>query len=80
MSCWHEPNSDNHQQRSSRIEERQASPTLRRRELGSRLRHLRMAQGKTAEDVAQALMVSATKITRLETGARGVNMREIRDL
>jgi len=39
-----------------------------------------MAQGKTAEDVAQALMVSATKITRLETGARGVNMRDIRDL
>lgn len=59
---------------------RQASPTLRRRELGSRLRQLRMAQGKTAEDVAQALMVSATKITRLETGARGVNMRDIRDL
>jgi transcriptional regulator with XRE-family HTH domain len=80
MSCWHVPNADNHQQRSSRIVARQASPTLRRRELGSRLRQLRMAQGKTAEDVAQALMVSATKITRLETGARGVNMRDIRDL
>jgi transcriptional regulator with XRE-family HTH domain len=80
MSGWHVPNAGNHQQRSSRIVARQASPTLRRRELGSRLRHLRMAQGKTAEDVAQALMVSATKITRLETGARGVNMRDIRDL
>jgi len=44
------------------------------------LRQLRLAQGKTAEDVAQALMVSATKITRLETGARGVNLRDIRDL
>ena len=59
---------------------RQASPTLRRRELGTRLRQLRLDQGKTAEDVGQALMVSATKITRLETGARGVNMRDIRDL
>ena len=80
MSCWHVPNADDHQERSSRIVARQASPTLRRRELGSRLRQLRIAQGKTAEDVAQALMVSATKITRLETGARGVNMRDIRDL
>ena len=80
MSCWHVPDADNHQLGSSRIVARQASPTLRRRELGSRLRQLRTAQGKTAEDVAQALMVSATKITRLETGARGVNMRDIRDL
>jgi transcriptional regulator with XRE-family HTH domain len=59
---------------------RQASPTLRRRELGTRLRQLRLARGKTAEDVAQTLMVSATKITRLETGARGVNLRDVRDL
>ena len=59
---------------------RQASPTLRRRELGTRLRQLRLDQSKTAEDVGQALMVSATKITRLETGARGVNLRDIRDL
>ena len=43
---------------------RQASPTLRRCELGTRLRRLRLDQGKTAEDVGQALMVSATKITR----------------
>lgn len=59
---------------------RQASPTLRRRELGTRLRELRQARGKTAEDVARTLMVSTTKITRLETGARGVNLRDIRDL
>jgi len=34
----------------------------------------------TADDVAQALMVSPTKISRLETGARGVNPRDVRDL
>jgi hypothetical protein len=34
----------------------------------------------TADDVAKRLMVSATKITRLETGARGVNPRDVRDL
>src|SRR6266496_2980119 len=59
---------------------RSVSPTLRRRELGARLRQLRMDAGKTADDVAQRLMVSSTKISRLETGARGVSLRDVRDL
>lgn len=59
---------------------RRPTPTLRRRELGARLKRLRTEKGMTAEDVAQALMVSPTKISRLETGARGVNPRDIRDL
>jgi len=39
-----------------------------------------MDAGKTADDVAQRLMVSSTKISRLETGARGVSLRDVRDL
>src|SRR5882757_7011471 len=59
---------------------RRPTPTLRRRELGARLKRLRLDKGMTADDVAQALMVSPTKISRLETGARGVNPRDVRDL
>lgn len=59
---------------------RRPTPTLRRRELGARLKRLRLEKGMTAEDAAQALMVSPTKISRLETGARGVNPRDVRDL
>jgi transcriptional regulator with XRE-family HTH domain len=59
---------------------RRPTPTLRRRELGARLKRLRLEKGMTADDVAQALMVSPTKISRLETGARGVNPRDVRDL
>ena len=56
------------------------SPTLRRRELASRLRGLRVVAGLTAEQVAERLLVSPAKISRIETGARGVNLRDVRDL
>lgn len=59
---------------------RHPTPTLRRRELGARLKQLRLEKGMTADDVAVQLMVSATKISRLETGARGVSPRDVRDL
>ena len=59
---------------------RRPTPTLRRKELGARLKKLRQARDLTAEQVAEQLMVSATKISRLETGTRGVNPRDIRDL
>ena len=55
-------------------------PTLRRWELGSRLRELRAPSGLTVEDVAEALLCSASKISRLETGARGASQRDVRDL
>jgi transcriptional regulator with XRE-family HTH domain len=58
----------------------QPTPTLRRRELGFRLRELRQRAGLTAEQVAGELMCSVAKISRLETGARGVNPRDVRDL
>jgi transcriptional regulator with XRE-family HTH domain len=56
------------------------SPTVRRRELGTLLRALRTRKGWTAEQVADRLMFSASKVSRLETGQRGASARDIRDL
>jgi transcriptional regulator with XRE-family HTH domain len=56
------------------------SPTLRRRELASRLRDLRRQAGLTVEDVATQLLCSQAKISRIETGARPANLRDVRDL
>jgi transcriptional regulator with XRE-family HTH domain len=56
------------------------SPTLRQRELGKRLRDLRKERGLTVEDVGKNLLCSAAKISRLETGARRPNPRDVRDL
>jgi transcriptional regulator with XRE-family HTH domain len=56
------------------------SPTVRRRELGARLRALRLASGLTAEDVAARMEVSPAKISRIETGARGVSIADVRFL
>ncbi len=56
------------------------SPTVRQRELGRRLRELRNQHDLTVEDVAQKLLCSVTKISRLETGARRVGLRDVRDL
>jgi transcriptional regulator with XRE-family HTH domain len=57
-----------------------ASPTLRQRELGRRLRELRLGRRLTVEDVAAQLECSATKISRLETAARRAIPRDVRDL
>jgi len=56
------------------------SPTIRQWELGKRLRDLRNEQGLTVEDVAEKLLCSATKISRLETAARRPSLRDVRDL
>lgn len=56
------------------------SPTVRQRELGKRLRDLRTQHGFTVEDVAEKVLCSATKISRLETGARRPSLRDVRDL
>jgi transcriptional regulator with XRE-family HTH domain len=56
------------------------SPILRRRQLGIRLRALRNAKGWTAEQVAERLLCSASKVSRMETGHRGASARDIRDL
>ena len=57
-----------------------ASPTVRRRELGARLRALRTAAGMTVDDAAARMEVSPAKISRLETGARGVSVADVRFL
>jgi transcriptional regulator with XRE-family HTH domain len=57
-----------------------ANPTVRQRQLGRRLRELRNGLGLTVEDVGQELLCSATKISRLETGARRASLRDVRDL
>lgn len=52
------------------------SPTVRQRELGKRLRELRSRHDLTVEDVAQKFLCSATKVSRLETGARRPSLRD----
>jgi transcriptional regulator with XRE-family HTH domain len=56
------------------------SPTLRRRELGARLRTLRQDQGMTVEQVSEHLLCSPSKVSRMETGHRGATLRDVRDL
>jgi transcriptional regulator with XRE-family HTH domain len=57
-----------------------ANPTVRQRELGMRLRELRTSLGLTVEQVGAELLCSATKISRIETGARRTGLRDVRDL
>ncbi len=59
---------------------RSPSPTVRRRELGALLRSLRGEAGLTVEQVAESLLCSPSKVSRLETGHRGASQRDIRDL
>lgn len=56
------------------------SPTLRRRELGARLRELRLGRGLTVEQVSEQLLCSPSKVSRMETGHRGATLRDVRDL
>jgi transcriptional regulator with XRE-family HTH domain len=56
------------------------SPTVRRRELGALLRKLRTGNGLTVEQAAERLMVSASKLSRMETGHGIATPRDIRDL
>lgn len=58
----------------------QVNPTVRRRRLGQELRRLREQKGMTAEEVADRLLVSQSKISRLENGRRSISQRDVRDL
>jgi transcriptional regulator with XRE-family HTH domain len=53
------------------------TPTTLRRQLGARLRQLRQERGETAQDVATALGVSVSKVSRMESGARAVNEQDL---
>jgi len=54
--------------------------TIRRRQLANRLREMRTSAGMTAEQVAEQLLCSAAKITRMEKAQRGISQRDVRDL
>jgi transcriptional regulator with XRE-family HTH domain len=56
------------------------SPTVRRRELGALLRALRQERGLIVEHVAERLLCSPSKVSRMETGQRGATLRDVRDL
>jgi transcriptional regulator with XRE-family HTH domain len=56
------------------------NPPVRRRELGALLRALRADAGLTVEQVAEHLLCSHAKVSRMETGQRGASLRDIRDL
>ncbi|WP_055534304.1 helix-turn-helix domain-containing protein [Streptomyces graminilatus] len=56
------------------------NPTVRRRRLGQELRRLREQKNLTAEEVAERLLVSQSKISRLENGRRSISQRDVRDL
>jgi len=48
--------------------------------LASQLRDLRKRSGRTVEEVAQELLCSPPKISRIETGVRSASIRDVRDL
>ncbi len=56
------------------------SPTVSRRELGALLRALRNKTGLTVEQVAESLLCSPSKVSRMETGHGLATLRDIRDL
>ena len=56
------------------------SPALSRRELGALLRALRYGKGMTVEQVADRLLCSPSKVSRMETGQGGATARDVRDL
>ncbi|MDP9862507.1 MULTISPECIES: helix-turn-helix domain-containing protein [Streptosporangium] len=56
------------------------NPTLRRRQLASRLRELREQAGRSIKEAAEQLECSPAKISRIETAQRGALPRDVRDL
>lgn len=58
----------------------QENPTIGRRLLGAELRRLRLAARLTIEEVAEALEISSSKISRMETARVPASVRDVRDL
>lgn len=56
------------------------APTVRRRLLGAELRRLREGAGLSHDDAARILECDRSKISRIETGQRGVRPKELREL
>jgi len=57
-----------------------ANPALERRRLASELRRLRTVSQLTINEVADRLECSPGKISRIETGVVGAQLRDVRDL
>ncbi|SDG05899.1 Helix-turn-helix domain-containing protein [Lentzea fradiae] len=55
-------------------------PVRPRKLLGAELRRLREEAGLTLEDLAEALMISKSKLSRLETAQGSPALRDVRDL
>ncbi len=56
------------------------APPVRRRLVGQALRRQRERLGYTVDDAARVLECDRSKISRIETGQRGIRPRELRDL
>lgn len=56
------------------------TPTTARRQVGARLREFRQASGLTAAEVKEALGFSASKVSRMESGARAVSVEDLEAL
>jgi len=76
----HPGHSSSYEHHGTKVASDDANPTLRRRELGFLLRRLRNDRGLSVEEVTARLLISATKVSRLETGRAGASPRDIRDL
>jgi transcriptional regulator with XRE-family HTH domain len=57
-----------------------AEPPVRRRLVGGALRRYRENLGYTLEDVARVLECDRSKVSRIETGQRGIRPKELREL
>ena len=55
-------------------------PPVRRRLVGRELRRYRLGLGLTLEDAARALECDRSKVSRIETGERGIRVKELREL
>ncbi len=56
------------------------APPVRRRLVGGALRRYRVNLGYTLDDVARILECDRSKISRIETGQRGIRAKELREL
>ena len=57
-----------------------AAPPVRRRLVGGALRRYRENLGYTLDDVARVLECDRSKVSRIETGQRGIRGKELREL
>jgi transcriptional regulator with XRE-family HTH domain len=55
-------------------------PIVPRRRLAEELKRLRAEDGRSLEDIAQALLISTSKLSRLENGQGSPQARDVRDL